>query len=128
MRDRPARRAQINAFEVLPSLTRVIEIYRAAHPAQAHLLKGLLEAEGIEAAVVGEYGFNVRGEAPVTTETLPRVCVVNAEDAERARAIAVSFDHGGPARPAGLWVCPSCGESVEGQFGACWKCGFARPL
>jgi hypothetical protein len=48
----------------------MIEIYRAAHPVQAHLLRGLLEAEGIAAAVIGEYGFNVRGEAPITTETL----------------------------------------------------------
>ena len=37
----------------------MIEIYRAAHPAQAHLLRGLLEAEGIEASVIGEFGFNV---------------------------------------------------------------------
>jgi len=106
----------------------MIEIYRAAHPAQAHLLRGLLEAEGIESVVIGEFGFNVRGEAPVTTETLPRVCVVNPDDAARARAIAVSFDQGDTAGPAATWVCPSCGERVEEQFGACWKCGAARPL
>lgn len=105
----------------------MVEIYRAAHPAQAHLLKGLLEAEGIESVVIGEFGFNVRGEAPVTTETLPRVCVVKPDDAERARAIAVSFDHGDTAGPAATWVCLSCGEPVEEQFGACWKCGASKP-
>lgn len=74
----------------------MIEIYRAADPMQAHLLRGILEAEGIEAAVIGEYAFNVRGEAPITTETLPRVAVVNEEDVERARAIAAAFDRGEP--------------------------------
>jgi hypothetical protein len=103
------------------------EIYRAAHPAQAHLLRGLLDAEGIEAVVIGEFGYNVRGEAPMTTETLPRVCVVNDDDAARARALAVSFDQGGSAGPAATWTCAGCGEAVEEQFGACWKCGAERP-
>jgi hypothetical protein len=74
----------------------MIEIYRAAHPVQAHLLRGLLEAEGIAAAVIGEYGFNVRGEAPITTETLPRVCVEHEADVARAREIAASFDRNEP--------------------------------
>lgn len=103
------------------------EIYRAAHPAQAHLLRGLLDAEGIDAVVIGEFGFNVRGEAPITTDTLPRVCVINPEDAERARAIAVSFDQSGPSAPAATWTCPGCGETIEAQFGECWKCGAVRP-
>jgi hypothetical protein len=74
----------------------MIEIYRAAHPVQAHLLRGILEAEGIEASVVGEFGFNVRGEAPITTETLPRVCVAREEDVARAREVAEAFDKGAP--------------------------------
>jgi len=105
------------------------EIYRAVHPAQAHLLRGLLESEGIDAVVIGEYGFSLRGEAPVTTETLPRVCVVNAEDAMRARAIAEAFDAGRSVDgPSGVnWVCPQCGERIEGQFAQCWKCGAGHP-
>ena len=74
----------------------MIEIYRAANPMMAHLLRGLLESEGIAAAVVGEFGFSVRGEAPVTTETLPRVCVEHEADVERARDIAESFDKSEP--------------------------------
>jgi hypothetical protein len=107
----------------------MVEVYRAAHPAQAHLLRGLLESEGIAATVIGEYGFNVRGEAPVTVETLPRVCVTNDEDAVRARAIAEAFDQGRRLEgdQPGAWICPSCGESVEGQFAACWNCGTERP-
>ena len=80
----------------------MIEIYRAANPMMAHLLKGVLESEGIAAAVIGEFGFNVRGEAPVTTETLPRVCVENEADVERAREIAEAFDSGEPLEGAEL--------------------------
>lgn len=80
----------------------MFEIYRAAHPVQAHLLRGLLEAEGIDAAVIGEFGFNVRGEAPVTPETLPRVCVENEADVPRARELALAFDRGEPLEGAEL--------------------------
>ena len=24
------------------------------------------------------------------------------------------------------WICPSCSEQLEGQFGSCWKCGANR--
>jgi hypothetical protein len=25
------------------------------------------------------------------------------------------------------WVCPDCGESIEGQFAQCWHCGCWKP-
>ncbi len=25
------------------------------------------------------------------------------------------------------WQCPECGEKIEGQFTACWKCGYEQP-
>ena len=74
----------------------MFEIYRAANPMQAHLLRGLLESEGIAAQVLGESLFNVRGEAPMTTETLPVVAVAREEDVKRAREIAEAFDKGRP--------------------------------
>lgn len=24
------------------------------------------------------------------------------------------------------WVCPQCGEHLDGQFKICWKCGFTK--
>ena len=74
----------------------MIAVYRAADPMQAHLLRGLLEAEGIEAAVIGESLFNVRGEAPMTSDTLPIVAVAREEDVERARKVAEAFDRHEP--------------------------------
>ena len=74
----------------------MIAIYRAADPMQAHLLRGILENEGITAEVIGESLFSVRGEAPITSETLPIVAVARDEDVERARQIAEAFDAGRP--------------------------------
>jgi hypothetical protein len=39
------------------------------NPTDAHLLKGLLESEGIEAVVQGEFLWIARGEVPITTDT-----------------------------------------------------------
>ena len=25
-----------------------------------------------------------------------------------------------------MWICPNCGERIEEQFDACWKCGAGR--
>jgi hypothetical protein len=33
-----------------------------------------------------------------------------------------------PTEPQISWTCPSCGEELEGQFGACWKCGANRNI
>ena len=26
-----------------------------------------------------------------------------------------------------MWTCPKCGEKLEEQFGACWRCAAPRP-
>jgi hypothetical protein len=44
----------------------VKQVFVAQHPTEAHVIKGLLEAEGIRAEVRGESLFGVRGEAPAT--------------------------------------------------------------
>jgi len=58
-----------------------VEVYTSFNPAEAEIIKGMLEAEGIEAEVAGEAqgGF---------TGTLPEVSLmVHADDADRAREL-----------------------------------------
>ena len=105
-------------------------VYTAHNPIDAHLVKGLLEAEGIETVVRGEHLFPLRGIIPVTADTNPSVWVVNDADFDQARSTATVYDQGslsGPLPPKS-WHCPQCGEGLEGQFTACWKCGAIRPL
>ena len=42
----------------------------------------------------------------------------------RARAILKEIAENAEA-PA--WVCPNCGETIEAQFGQCWKCATLKP-
>ena len=55
----------------------------------------------------------------------PEVWVV--DDVEFARACelrdAVTKS---PRLALSAWICPSCGEQLEGQFRSCWKCGAGR--
>jgi rubrerythrin len=49
--------------------------------------------------------------------------------ADRARQIVARHLKGAAVSEAALapaWRCPSCGELVEGQFQACWKCGTSK--
>src|SRR3979411_544122 len=56
----------------------------------------------------------------------PEVWVV--EDSEFARACEMRDAVTKPPLPQSAWICPSCGEQLEGQFGSCWKCGANRDL
>ena len=62
------------------------KVFVASHPTEAHLVKGLLDSREIPAIVRGESLFGVRGEAPVTPDTLPSVWVNNDDQAEEAVA------------------------------------------
>lgn len=102
------------------------QVHAARHALEAHLVRGYLESQGIEALVRGDYLTSGWGELPVD------VCSVWVKDDaqyERANALLVAFLHGDLARELGgdAWRCAQCGEQLEGQFTACWKCGAARP-
>jgi ribosomal protein S27AE len=106
----------------------VTQVFIAQHPAEAHFVRGLLEADGIAAEVHGESLFGARGEAPATPDTLPSVWVVDDTDAPKAAVILAAFGRQGtPDIALRSWRCPKCGETVEGQFTDCWHCGAGRP-
>ena len=105
------------------------QVYVAAHPLDAELVKGFLESHGIEAVVRGDAVFALRGEVPMTTDTLPTVWVVDDGAVARARAL-IDEHHRGPesgSEKTASWKCPKCGEPLESQFTTCWQCGAARP-
>jgi len=106
----------------------VKQVFVAQHPTEAHLVRGLLEAEGIPAEVHGESLFSARGEAPATPDTLPTVWVVDEADLPRAAVLLADYGRrGGQNTSQASWLCPKCGERVEGQFTECWNCGTTRP-
>jgi hypothetical protein len=97
-------------------------IFTARHPAEAHLIQGLLQSKGITSELRGEALFGARGEIPVW-EALPEIWVDEDQVSEALGVIQSqsSSDDNGP------WECSNCGETVEAQFTACWKCKTERP-
>lgn len=100
------------------------QLHSARHALEAHLIRGFLASNGITAEVRGEYLTSGWGELPMD------VCSVwIADDAQFSRAdeLLKAFLTGSLAREFGgeAWTC-ACGEQLEGQFTACWRCGSAR--
>ena len=99
-------------------------VFTSHDPMLAGYLRAVLEEQGIGSFVKNEYLLGGAGELP-PTECWPEVWVVDDGDEERARALI------GEAEPAGqkgeAWRCPGCGEWIEPEFGACWRCAGDRP-
>jgi Putative prokaryotic signal transducing protein len=90
----------------------------------AALLRQRLEQEGIACLLRNEDLFTALGEIPLL-ECLPELWVVDDEVYPRARLLLEGWlQEAEQALPP--WTCPGCGEGLEGQFDACWKCGRER--
>ncbi|MEJ2698871.1 MAG: DUF2007 domain-containing protein [Desulfuromonadales bacterium] len=91
---------------------------------QAAILKEILEQEGIACLVRNEELSTALGEIPFI-ECAPELWVIDDEVFPRAKMLLEGWMKSSEA-PSEPWVCPDCGEKLEGQFGACWKCGKVR--
>ncbi|MCW8918091.1 MAG: DUF2007 domain-containing protein [Gammaproteobacteria bacterium] len=88
----------------------------------AHL-RNLLEGAGIVCRMKNEFLYSAAGELP-PTEAWPELWVA-AADFDRAQALITEATSDKSHLPS--WQCGHCGETVEGQFSACWRCGTVRP-
>lgn len=106
----------------------MIQVYSATHPTEAHIVKGLLEAEGIECEVRGDILFGARGELPLTPETAPSVWIVDSNRYTSARSIIALYEQRNidTEVPENKWTCSVCQEEHGDQFSHCWKCGSSK--
>lgn len=88
---------------------------------QAGLLKERLEQEGIACLLRNVELSSALGEIPFL-ECLPELWVIDDEMYPRARMLLKGWSDMG-AQAGEPWTCPGCGETLEGQFDACWNCG-----
>jgi hypothetical protein len=104
----------------------MLALHNARHAAEAHLIRGYLESQGIAAAVRGEHLTGGIGELPAD---LCGVWVVDDHDFKRADELLQQYLRGDAARLRAHegWRCEGCREEIEGQFTDCWNCGAARP-
>ncbi|HVT28327.1 MAG TPA: CPBP family glutamic-type intramembrane protease [Lacipirellulaceae bacterium] len=100
-------------------------LYSARNAVEAHDLRFVLAAHGIEAKVFGDRNALEAGFA-FTPLSAPGV-YVNEADVEAANTVLQQFKcRAFPPTAEGKWICPSCGAPVEAQFAACWNCQSAR--
>lgn len=99
-----------------------VKLHTADNPVEVGFVRGLLEAEGIETRARSMELWTVAVEIYFAEGARPSVWVRRRE-LERARAILAERDRSDPARS---WTCSGCGEKLEGQFTACWRCGAPR--
>ena len=101
------------------------KVYSAPHALILGNLRNALLTEGIESEVRTPFLGAARGDLPAT-ECWSELWVVNDKDVERALEVIHEILEPGD-QPAPSWKCRACGEEIEGQFEACWKCGSERP-
>lgn len=100
-----------------------ILVHVAENQALAEILKDVLVRNGI-GAMVTHHPFPQDGRIEGSLEC--EVWIADENDLERARQIVQEFQQS-PAQPTGWnWRCKQCGEEIEPQFTACWKCGASR--
>lgn len=106
----------------------MIKVFTAQNHAEAHLMRGLLEAEGIPAEVQGEALSALDGGLAVLGFR-PTVWIPEENDLPRATELVEHFSRRQPSflHPGSPWHCPQCEERHEAQFTECWHCGTSRP-
>jgi hypothetical protein len=103
-------------------IVHVKRLVQAPNIALASLWADLLRQAGIEASVQRYYASSIAGDIP-PDQALPEIWVFDDAQLERARALLAEMQ-----RPAWRhWLCPGCGERIDGPFEQCWNCGAAMP-
>jgi Putative prokaryotic signal transducing protein len=103
----------------------VRRVHSARTVAAAHIVKAILDSEGISSEVRGEHLAGALGEAPLDVDTLPSVWVSDSDAVRADELVREALSGQGPVSEG--WTCPNCGEELEGQFTECWQCGASRP-
>ena len=102
-----------------------LKVYSAAHPAEAHFICGLLNANNIAAQVRGEYLSSALGILPFGTDTEPGVWIDEDHNLALAQQIIAARSQ---TNAAEKWQCQKCREWHDANFSACWQCGESREL
>lgn len=99
------------------------KVHSAENSVELGFIKGMLEQDGINCLVKNQNLSGALGEIP-PLECWPELWVCDDRDFALASkivdtALAPSSGNNLP------WLC-GCGESIEGQFTACWSCGLEK--
>jgi hypothetical protein len=99
----------------------MLRLTQAPNIAIAALWVDALRQAGIEACVQRYFLGAAAGELP-PDQCLPEVWLIHDEQEASARTFLQDLTH----LPQRHWLC-HCGETVEGGFEQCWRCGALMP-
>ena len=99
-------------------------LYQARDRIEAQVLLDFLDRHLITATILGDYLSGAAGELPL--DIYPTVWVTQDADLPRARELLLHFLEQSGSNDETPWICPDCGEAVEGGFELCWNCGCQR--
>ena len=94
----------------------------APNIAIATLWADMLTSGGIRSTVQRYFASSIAGEIP-PDQALPEIWIEDAAQYDAARRLLDELRH----PPRRRWVCPGCGEMLDGPFEQCWNCGTAMP-
>jgi anaerobic ribonucleoside-triphosphate reductase len=100
-------------------------IFSSQNPMVIHLMKNLLELEGIMAIVRNENLTTALGGIPAT-ECWVELWILDESREAEARDIIRKEQKSEDTAMTWPWICSRCGENIEGQFTECWNCGESR--
>jgi len=86
----------------------------------AHV-ENLLRQAGIPAEQRNQFSAGGLGELPAM-DVMPELWV-EATAYTKADDILSQVIRDRDINEKPVWICPQCGESIEGQFSQCWQCG-----
>ena len=101
------------------------EIFVHPDPTQLAHCRSILEEAGIACFIRNEDTHDLIAGLPDPLRQ-PSLFVNEDADAERARELLRDVQ-GAEKSDTPDWKCPQCGETVPGNFSACWKCETPRP-
>lgn len=96
-------------------------VHVSSDPLMVGHLEAVLRERGIGCFVRNRYLAGGAGELP-PNDLWPELWVEDDEDEAIARRLLDEV-LGAASEPGPNWTCPRCGERIEGQFAACWRCG-----
>lgn len=97
---------------------RYVRVFAHSNALLVSHVRNLLDAAGIPAELRNMTLGGGAGELPLG-ECEPEVWVA-PHNRERAEGLIRAAMEGGDSSPD--WICPRCGERIEGVFEACWNC------
>jgi len=103
----------------------VIRVYSAQNTLMVDHLRHVLDAEGIGCVVRNRFLSSALGRLPPAECWTELWILDDAQLARAQRIVERAFEQDDTTSP-GKWECPQCGERLEPQFEACWKCSTRR--